>query len=329
MLEFENLYYFLLIIPVIILILFFYLIWWKNIIFSDNKILKKVFKTSTIYYKLYYIIIFLICILFVWIFANLIIKYEQDEILENWVDIEIVLDISYSMMAEDFSPNRLEASKKIINNFLEKVEHDRVWLVVFAWKAFTSLPLNFDYEISQNIINDISVDTINQNYYWMQGTAIWDALVIASNWFWEDSEDREKIIILLTDWDANVWLDPSLAVDYFKNQWKNIKIYTIWIWWEGKAYITQTDVFWRTQKQEVAWLNEKTLKQIASASSWEYFRATNEKTLEKIFDNISKLEKKDITKDTLTIKKEKNIYLINLLILFFTLFFILKYKKNL
>lgn len=240
---FEFLNYFLLLIPIFLFLGFLYLKWWKNIVIWDVEILKEVFKNNSLYYKIYYSLLFVIFIVYISIFANLIIKEEQEKINENWIDIELVLDVSYSMLADDFKPNRLESSKKIIWRFLDKLSQDRLWLIVFAWKPFTSLPLNFDYPISKKIVNNITIDTINQNNTRMQGTAIWDALIIASEWFDDESLDREKIIILITDWDANVWVDPDLAIKFLKenNKTKDIKIYTIWIWWKEEAYIKTKD----------------------------------------------------------------------------------------
>lgn len=327
---FEYTEYFLLLIPIFTFLVFLYLKWWKNIVFWDIKIIRKVFKNNSFYYKIYFLLFFIIFIVYISIFSNLIIREEQDKVKENGIDIQLVLDVSYSMLADDFVPNRLEASKKIIWNFIDKLSWDRLWLIVFAWKPFTSLPLNFDYSISKKIVNNISIDTIDQNNSRMQWTAIWDAIIIASEWFDEKSFDREKIIILLTDWDVNTWVDPKLAIKYLwkEEKTKDIKIYTIWIWWNKEAYIKTKDVFWREVLSKVWWLNEESLKTIAENTWWKYFRASDEETLNNIFDTISKLEKKDFEREKLVIKNEKNIYLVYLLIFLFICLFILKYKKN-
>lgn len=327
---FMHLEYFLLLIPIFFILVFLYFKWWKNIVFSNIKILNSIFKRNAFIYKIYYLLLFFIFIFYISIFSNLVIREEKDEIIENWIDIQIVLDISYSMLAEDFSPNRLEASKNIISKFMKNLSWDRLWLIVFAWKPFTSLPLNFDYSISEKIIKNISVNTINQNNSRMQGTAVWDAIIIASEWFDEKSIDREKIIILLTDWESNVWLNPIKSIEYLeKSKSSNdIKIYTIWIWWENEAFIKTKDIFWREISTKVWWLNEKILQQISQKTWWKYFRASDINTLDNVFETISKLEKKEILREKIVIEKEKNLLFVYVLMLLFFSLFILKYKKN-
>jgi Ca-activated chloride channel family protein len=189
------------------------------------------------------------------------------------------------------------------------------------------LPLNFDYNIVKNIVEKISVNTINQNYMYLQWTAVWDALILAADSFWDN--DREKVIILLTDWEANKWIDPLVAMNYIKNinNWW-IKIYTIWIGWDESTFVRVKNNLWWFQDLPIAWVDEKTLKIIASKTNWEYFRANNKERFENIFDTISKLEKKDIQIDNIIINKEKYTYFLFGLILFFILFLLLKYKKR-
>jgi len=331
MYNFANPEYFFLIIPFSLFLYFLYKKWWNNIYFSDSINLKKIFKNNSIFYKIYYFVVFLIILLYICIFSNLIISEEKDKVNENGIDIQIVLDVSYSMLASDFEPNRLKVSKDIISKFISNLSWDRLWLVVFAWKPFSSLPLNFDYLISKKIVDKITVNTINQNNSRMQWTSIWDAIIIASDWFDKKSIGREKIMILLTDWDSNTWIEPIKATLYLKEskKTKDIKIYTIWIWWKKDAFIKTKDILWRTIKSKVWSLNEEVLKQISNNTWWKYFRASNEKTLENIFETISKLEKKELERETITVSKEKNIYFVYLLLFLSLVFIILKIKKNL
>lgn len=320
--------YFLFLLPLILLIILMYFNYSKNVNFWPIDDLKIIFKFNSIYFKLYYLLIFIILIFFISIFAKPVTENIIEKNNKNWIDIQIVMDVSYSMIAEDLSPNRLSVAKDVIFNFLNNIQTDRVWIIVFAWKTFTSLPLSFDYNIIKKIAEKISVEIINQRYMNMQGTAVWDALILAADTFWADSE-REKIIILLTDWEANKWIDPLLALKYIEEKHNSeIKIYTIWIGWDKPTLITIKDNFWRNQQLPIWAVDEKTLKIIAEKTDWRYFRAWNRETLEDIFTEISKLEKKEIETEVIKINKEKYYYFLYLLILFFILFLGIKYWKR-
>lgn len=325
--RFLNPEYFLLLIPLLLIITVMYFNYNKNINFWPIEDLKIIFKFNSIYFKVYYLLIIIISILFISIFSNPVIENIQKENKKNGIDIQIVLDVSYSMKAEDLKPNRLTVAKDVILNFLNKIESDRVWIVIFAWKTFTALPLNFDYNIIKKIVTKINIETINQRYMNMQWTAIWDALILAVDSFWTDNK-REKVIVLLTDGEANKWLDPLLALKYIeeKNDEK-VKVYTIWIGWNKTTYITINNNFWAKQKLPIWAVDEKTLKIIAEKTGWKYFRATSKKNLENIFIEISKLEKKEIETEVIKINKEEYSYLLNFLILFFILFLGIKYWK--
>jgi Ca-activated chloride channel family protein len=228
------------------------------------------------------------------------------------------------MMAEDMKPNRLEAWKKVLVDFIDSIKLDRIWIILFSWKPFNSIPLTFDYKFLKDFMKDITVDTINQSYNHLKWTAIWDAIILAIDSF-KKSENREKVIILITDGEANRWLDPMIALKLAKKE--NIKIYTIWIWWLEDTYIEMV-VWFFPQKVKIWWVDEGTLKKVAYETWWKYFRATSEKKLSEIFEDISKLEKKNIEINKIKTNKEKNIILVYLLIFFMLILFFLKYKKR-
>lgn len=326
MYTFLNLYYLFILIPIFLLVFYLYKKWWKNIVFWDVNLLKEVFSKNSLNYKIYYTLIFLIFIFFSLIFSNFVLKEDITKENKNGIDIVISMDVSTSMLATDLKPNRLEVSKNILQDFIIKLNWDRLWLIVFAWKPFTSLPLNFDYEVSNSIISKINTEIIDSRLWW---TSIWDSIILASENFDEKSKNREKVIILITDWDDNSsMIDPKSAVNLLKKENKNIKIYTIGIWWKDKAFIESKDFFGRIVKQEVWALNEELLRYIANSTNWIYFRATDEKSLENIFEEISKLEKKDLENEEYTIYNEKNIYFVYLLIFLFLILFLFKFRKN-
>ena len=315
--------YFFLIGPLFLLLFFIYKKNNKKIFFSFFSDLEKIYKKNTIYLKLYYLVVFLILLCFVFIFSNLVQQSEKKDVNKNGIDINIVLDVSYSMLAADLKPNRLEVSKSIIWDFVEQLEADRVWLTVFAGKPFVSLPLNFDYKVTRKIIDKIWEDTINQRNYYMQGTAIWDALLLAWESF-DTGDEREKVIVLLTDWEANKWVAPDTATQYLKDTFNDeIKVYTVWIWWSEKTYTESGN-----QRIEVGPLDEYTLKIIAETTSGKYFRASDEKGFEDIFDTIAKLEKKEITSESFIMNTQKNIIFVYILLGLFVLLLYLIIRKK-
>lgn len=242
-----------------------------------------------------YLLIAWVHISFFILFANPHFINVADTISKNGIDIAIALDISKSMEADDLQPKRIRAAKKVISEFVAEIQSDRLWLVVFAWKPYSSLPLSYDYALIQDVINKLNTESLNQNISWFDGTAIWDALLLSAK-ILENTPDikekkREKIIIILTDWDANRWVDPILASKSVSNQ--GIKIYTIWVWskqW-GNIEIQNWPFL---QKQKIPPLNETSLREIARIWSGKFFRATSTDSLARIFNEIAKLEKTEI-----------------------------------
>lgn len=263
-------------------------IWIKTKIVWD---LQKIFRTNS---KISYINLFAISfaiIIFSIILANPNIKNTIQTEKKNGIDIEILFDISYSMKARDLKPTRMDVAKSVLQNFISKITSDRVWLVIFAGKPFTSVPLSFDYSFLLDAVKNLGVDSINQNYAYLQWTAIGDAMLVWTKALWNE-KDRQKVIILLTDWEANKWVRPLLAVKLAKEN--NIKIYTIWIWWLEDSYVYLDDQFGRKTKVAIWWVDEKTLQAISEITWWKYFRATDNTSLENIFKELSTLNKTDI-----------------------------------
>jgi len=314
-------FYFLIIIPILGYFLFFKLKKWVNFIFLKE--LKSVFWNKSGIFYIKKLLILLILTNFIFIFANPNIANVEKKVKKNWIDIVLVLDVSWSMDAEDLQPTRIESAKNVISEFLSKMKTDRIWLVIFAWKPFTSIPLTFDYNILKESIENISTKNIDQRAYWLNWTAIWDSILMAKNLFWLEEEwvvleDREKVIILLTDWDANVWIDPVLAAKDLLKNW--IKIYTIWIWSEEWGFITIKR--WKfTQKAEVPPLNDEILREVAKITKWEFFRADNNNSFKKIFQKLESLEKNDI--DIKITKQFSEYYFFFLLSQFILIFLLL------
>lgn len=283
--------YFLLFLVLVFVLYFYYKIqknWFLFWAFND---LKKVYKINNFYYYLKFILIIIIFSSFIILLSDPNKINTSEKISKKWIDIVLALDVSESMLAEDLKPNRLESAKNVISDFIKKQKTNRLWLVVFSWKPFTSIPLTFDYNILTQIVKDLETKSINQNILWW--TAIWDAIFMSKTLFSkkEEEKDRQKVIILLTDWEANTWADPKIASLSAKEE--NIKIYTIWIWSKNWWYISYNNWFFE-KKIAIQPLNDKSLKEISKISSGEYFRATDDDSLKNIFNILEKFEKKDI-----------------------------------
>jgi uncharacterized protein with von Willebrand factor type A (vWA) domain len=162
--------------------------------------------------------------------------------------------------------------KKYLINFIKINENNRIWLVYFAWKTFVSTSLTFDYNFLEENIKKATIIK-NDNFQW---TDISKALLSAKNIFDKRKEkNREKIIILITDWKPDhAEINPILTAKYLND----IRIYSIWIWWYKKAYCPII-------KNYVPPLNDKYLKEISQITNWKYFRANSNRTFETIFKN--------------------------------------------
>lgn len=286
--------------------------------------LEAVFWSSKKYFFINILLIFIIILFFSLLIANPNLKETKTKEIKNGIDIAIVLDLSYSMLAKDIKPNRLEVAKQVISDFSKELKTDRIWLVLFSWKPFTSIPLTFDYNFVTNYVKNITIDNINQDYEHLQWTAIWEWLLYAANLF--DNTDREKVIVLLSDWKPDCWdfnwdgkmdcIDPLQAVKYVWE--KNIKVHTIWIWWEWEVYIKYTPKPVTFDKEA-----EENLKAIANLTSGEYYRADSEETFKQIFEKLNLLQKKEIEVEQFELflpYYKVFVYILFFLITFFTIF---------
>ena len=211
---------------------------------------------------------------------------RQDVTVEG-IDIIVALDISGSMMAEDFKPNRLEAAKKVITEFIDMRTNDRMGLVIFSGESFTQCPLTTDRAVIKNLIKDVKNGMIED------GTAIGDGLATAINRL-KESQAVSRVIILLTDGENNAGsIDPLSAADIAKTF--GIRIYTIGVGTIGTAPIpVDHPLFGRRYQQMEVRIDEPSLRDIAKITGGEYFRATGNKKLEEIYEAIDQLEKSKI-----------------------------------
>lgn len=210
---------------------------------------------------------------------------ERVEQFTEGIDIILVMDISESMDLQDFTPNRLEASKKTAIDFINGRFGDRIGMVVFAGEAYSLAPLTNDYELLSDLISEISFDMMEA-----KGTAIGSAIASATNRM-KDAESASKVLILLSDGESNAGnVDPLFAAQLASAL--DIKIYTIAVGKDGMVPYG-TDFFGRPQMVE-SYLDESTLREIAKIGNGQFFRASDGGALQTIFDEINTLEKTEI-----------------------------------
>ena len=218
-------------------------------------------------------------------------KLDDDTITEEsieGIDIMLSLDISQSMLAIDFKPNRLKASKKMAKEFIAKRPTDRIGLVVYEGESYTACALTTDHESLLKRFDNIKSGKI------LGGTAIGMGLSTAINRL-RDSEAKSKVIILLTDGENNSGkVHPITASGYAKEF--GIRVYTIGVGKKGLVKIPAgKDVFGRrVYSYTEGKIDEKMLTEIATKTGGKYYRAKNNKQLNKIYTEIDKLEKAKI-----------------------------------
>ena len=209
------------------------------------------------------------------------------------IDIVIATDVSGSMLATDFKPNRLEAIKEVAHSFIQKRVNDRIGLVVYAGESYTRTPVTSDKAMLLNSLKEVQYNGM----VLQDGTAIGIGLATAINRL-KDSKTNSKIIILLTDGVNNLGsLDPISAAEIAKAY--GIKVYTVGVGTNGMANFpvakdTNGNIVFQPQKVEI---DEKLMQEIATTTNGKYFRATDNKKLEAIYDEIDRLEKSKITEN--------------------------------
>ncbi len=203
------------------------------------------------------------------------------------IDIMIAMDISGSMLAEDFRPNRLEAAKSVANEFILARPNDNIGLVLFAGRSFTQCPLTNDHAVLVNFFKSIEYGLIED------GTAIGLGLANAVNRL-KDSQAKSKVVILLTDGDNNRGdIAPVTAGELAKTF--GIRVYTVGVGSYGKVNIPIHTPMGKQYQQIDSAFDEKPLKEIAAMTGGKYFRATNTDSLRGVYQEIDQMEKTRIS----------------------------------
>lgn len=227
--------------------------------------------------------------------AALIVALARPQSRLSWqnvttegIDIVIAMDISASMLAKDFEPNRLESAKDVATQFIEGRPNDRIGLVVYEGEAFTQCPLTTDHRVLINLMEEIHTGMIEG------GTAIGMGLATAVNRL-QESDAKSRVVILLTDGDNNAGsIAPMTAAEIAQSY--GVRVYTIGVGSEGRALspvAIYPDGRYKYDYVEVK-IDEKTLKEIADMTDGAYFRATDRQALAQVYSQIDKLEKTKI-----------------------------------
>jgi Ca-activated chloride channel family protein len=214
------------------------------------------------------------------------------------IDIVVSLDVSLSMLAKDFKPNRLEVAKEVLGDFIDARPNDKIGLVVFSGEAFTQCPLTTDHKIIKNMFGDIKAGMLDQ------GTAIGLGLADGVARV-KDSKAKSKVVILISDGVSNVGeIAPLTAADIAKTF--GVRVYCIGVGSKGKAL--QPVALYPNGEMEYDYvdvdIDDATMTQISKMTGGKYFRATDRESLEKTYKEIDLLEKTIISEKNFSNKSE-------------------------
>ncbi len=223
---------------------------------------------------------------------------ELENVTTEGIDIMLTLDISTSMEAMDFKPNRIEAAKSIATQFISERPADRMGLVVFAGESFTQCPLTTDRITLINLLKEVRPGMIED------GTAIGDGLATAVARL-KDSDAKSRVVILLTDGENNRGrIYPLTAAEIAQTY--SIRVYTIGVGAKGTAPYPYTDVFGSRQiAQAQVNIDEELMTKIADMTDGKYFRATDNTKLAEIYKEINQMEKTKTEIDSFPVYKEE------------------------
>ncbi|MDR1725405.1 MAG: VWA domain-containing protein [Bacteroidales bacterium] len=234
-------------------------------------------------------------------------SYSESD--KEGIDIILAMDISSSMLAEDFKPNRLEAAKAVAKDFVEKRTDDNIGIVAFSGESYTQCPPTLDHSVVKELLSKLNTGQIND------GTAIGDGLATAINRI-KDSKTKSKVVILLTDGMNNLGsIDPLMAAEIAKKF--NIRVYTIGVGNNSLAPFPYETPFGRQYQYVEVRIDEKLLTEMAHETGGKYFRSTNKASLKTIFSDIDKMEKSVVDTQVFQQKTELGLFIILIILVLF------------
>ena len=211
---------------------------------------------------------------------------SKENMSTEGIDIVLLLDISGSMLAEDFTPNRMQAAKQVADEFIDGRTNDRIGLVIFSAESFTQCPLTTDYPVLKSLLKEVKNGMI------ADGTAIGLALANGVNRL-KDSKAKSRVMILLTDGVNNRGeIDPITAAKIAATF--GIRVYTVGVGAQGEAPYPVETPFGIQRRLIPVDLDEKTLSTVADMTGGKYYRATDNRKLKAIYKEIDQLERSRI-----------------------------------
>ena len=322
MLKYEHIefLYLLVIIPVLLLLFVLAMRWRKKALnnFGEHRLVKKLMPMASNYKVKLKFSVFLLAITSIIIgLANPQIGSKMEEVKREGVDLMIAVDLSNSMLSEDLQPSRLQRAKQAISRLIDRLEGDRIGLVVFAGDAYVQLPITTDYSAAK-----LFLSTINTNIISNQGTAIGKAIELSLNSF--DFENAQsKAIIIITDGENHE--DDAIEMADAASE-KGVFVHTIGMGSVEGSPIPIKNRYgqlkgYRKDKQGntvITKLNEGMLQEIAQAGGGSYIRANSTQSgLNALFEEINKMEKKEIGSKVLPIIKTAFKFLLAWLLCYF------------
>lgn len=227
-------------------------------------------------------------------------EHAEEHVKGEGIDIFLVMDLSSSMLARDFEPDRLTVSKQVAIDFVSHRTYDRIGLAVFAGESYTQCPLTNDHEVLKEYLGSLACGTLED------GTAIGMGLAAAVNRL-KESEAKSKVVVLLTDGVNNAgYIRPATAADIAKEF--DIKVYTIGVGSYGQALSpvrrrSDGDYLFGITNVEI---DEELLKMIAAETGGKYYRAVSAEALQQVYNEIDQLEKTEV--DITVYKRYKELY---------------------
>jgi Ca-activated chloride channel homolog len=247
--------------------------------------------------------------------ARPVLPFAASQSTTRGIDIVISIDISGSMLARDFEPNRLEAAKQVARQFILSRPNDRIGLVIFAGESYTQCPVTSDHRVLLNMLEQVNSQMLED------GTAIGMGLATAAARM-KDSDAKSKVVILMTDGINNAgYIDPATAMEMTEQM--GIKVYTIGVGTTGTAPYPVRDAFGRERYEQMpVQIDEDLLVRIAETTGGEYYRATDNESLSAIYKAIDQLEKSRITLQGYNFRPawQEPFVLLALLLVFFEIF---------
>ena len=315
----EKIYFWLLLSIPVVLLLFFYFLYWKKRTqkkFADRELLEKLSPNRSTSKSVFKIILLSLSLFFlVLALVNPKFGTKLETVKREGVDVVFAVDVSKSMLAEDIAPNRLEKSKQLVTQIINNLASDRVGIIAYAGSAFPQLPITTDYAAAKMFLQALNTDMVSS-----QGTAIGEAIELATTYF-NDEDQTNRVLILLSDGEDHQGETEEIAR---KAAEEGIRIVTIGVGTEkgGPIPIRENGLVQAYKKNNqgetvITRLDPETLEEIAAAANGEYIdgRVTNE-VVEQVTEILQSMDKKEFESQQIAQYKDRFQIFVGLALIF-------------